>query len=93
MIYKLVTFKLSLINIVRFLFLDGLNVNLNKKAKARTSLYFVSSFLFAVKLEVCLGHTEKCGPSLPFRHYLLNFGRPLSPLNVQILASTKYVRI
>ena len=69
MIYKLVTFKLSLISIVRLLFLDGLNVNLNKKTKkARTSLYFVSSFLFAVKLEVCLGHTEKCGPSPPFLH-------------------------
>ena len=50
MIYKLVTFKLSLINIVRdFLFLDGLSVNLNKKAnKARTFLYFVSSFPFTI---------------------------------------------
>ena len=50
MIYKLVTFKLSLINIVRdFSFLDGLSVNLNKKAnKARTFLYFVSSFPFTI---------------------------------------------
>ena len=47
MIYKLVTFKLSLI--VRLLFLDGLIVNLHKKAKkARTFLYFVSSFLFTI---------------------------------------------
>ena len=50
MIYKLVTFKLSLISIVRLLFLDDLNVNLNKKAKkARTFLYFVSSFLFTIQ--------------------------------------------
>ena len=50
MIYKLVTFKLSLISIVRLLFLDDLNVNLNKKAKkARTFLYFVSSFLFMIQ--------------------------------------------
>ena len=49
MIYKLVTFKLSLISIVRLLFPDGLNVNLNKKAKkARTFLYFVPSFLLTI---------------------------------------------
>ena len=33
MIYKLVTFKLPLISRVRLLFLDDLNVNLNKKVK------------------------------------------------------------
>ena len=49
MIYKLVTLKLSLISIVRLLFLDGLIVNLNKKAKKPiTFLYFVSSFLFMI---------------------------------------------
>ena len=42
MIYKLVTFKLSFISAVRLLFLDGLNINLNKKVKkVRTFLYFV----------------------------------------------------
>ena len=50
MIYKLVTLKLSLISIVRLLFLDGLIVNLNKKAKKPiTFLYFVSSFLFTIQ--------------------------------------------
>ena len=50
MIYKLVTFKLSLISIVRLLFLNGLNINLKKKAKkSKTFLHFVSSFLFTIE--------------------------------------------
>ena len=49
MIYNLVTFKLSLISKVRLLFLDGLIVNLNKKAKKPiTFFYFVSSFLCTI---------------------------------------------
>ena len=49
MIYKLVTFKLFFI-IVRLLSLDGLNLNVNTKAKkARTFLYFVSIFLFMMQ--------------------------------------------
>ena len=49
MIYKLVTFKLSFISTARLLFLNGLNVILNTKAKkVRTFLYFISSCLFTI---------------------------------------------
>ena len=84
MIYKLVTFKLSLINRVRLLLLDDLNVNLNKKAKNR-EISCTSFLVFYLRYRpefICLnivmgpGRANTFHVRKTFKRAKLNAGKP-----------------